>query len=98
MNDKELISVLILIIASLLKEQGRPFSMKALRNRIRSRQNDECVDLINAWVKSETGREALKRHLVDKKSYEAVAEEIDRSPKTAERIINKYGEELYSHV
>ena len=98
MSDKELISALILIIASLLKEQGKPFNMKVLRERVREHSNAECVALINTWVKSETGREALKRHLVDKQTFEAIAEEIDRSPKQAERIIKKYGEELYSHV
>ena len=98
MDDKQLISALILIIASLLKDQGKPFNMRELRERIKKHNRDECVELINQWVKSEMGRDALKRHLVDKKTFEAVAEEIDRSPKQAERIINKYGEELYAHV
>lgn len=98
MSDKELISALIIIIASLLKDGGKPFDMRELKKRVRMRDNVECADLINRWVRSEMGREALKRHLLDGMVIERVAEEIDRSPRQTARILNKAKDEIEKHI
>ncbi len=84
MSDKELISALIVIIASLLAPKDR--------------DNYEWVDLIDRWVRSEQGRHALKRLMIDNVTVERISEEIDRSPRHTSRIISKAKTELFKHV
>ena len=84
MSDKELISALIVIIASLLAPKDR--------------DNYEWVDLIDRWVRSEQGRHALKRLMIDNITVEKISEEIDRSPRHTSRIISKAKTELFKHV
>ena len=84
MSDKELISALIVIIASLLAPKDR--------------DNYEWVDLIDRWVRSEQGRHALKRLMIDNVTVERISEEIDRSPRHTARIISKAKTELFKHV
>ncbi|MBR0090244.1 MAG: hypothetical protein IJP92_00880 [Lachnospiraceae bacterium] len=85
MNDKVMISALIMVIASLLKSK-------------REYDNHEIVELIEKWVRSEMGRAALKRHMIDDVSIESISEEIDRSPRQTARIIKKARQELQSHM
>ena len=86
MTDKELISCLIVVIASLLADKKE------------TRDNYEWIDLIDRWVRSERGRHVLKRFMVDHITVEKISEEIDRSPRHTSRIISKAKEELFSQM
>ena len=86
MDDKQLISALIVIIASLLSDKKK------------DRDNYEWIDLIDRWVRSEQGRHALKRLMIDNVTVERISEEIDRSPRHTSRIISKAKTELFKHV
>lgn len=88
MDDKELIAGLIVIIASLLDD----------KDPLTRRDIPECIDLINRWVKSEKGRQVLKRHMLDGLTIEQIAEEVDRSPRQTARILKRSKEELMKHV
>ena len=96
LSDKELINVLIIIIAILLKEPKN--NIKALKKRMKRYDNDEAIDLINRWVKSERGRCMLKRVVVDDISVESVSEEINLSSKQAARVIKKAISDVYPNV
>ena len=44
-------------------------------------RNSEMDTLIGEWVHSELDRAILRRKLLDKATYEQIAEEVDRSTK-----------------
>ena len=98
LSDKELITGLVLIVASMLEEKGDPLSTDTLRERLKRYDNYARIELIDRWVHSETGRTVLKRLLIDHVSGEAISEEIDRSPRQTARIIKQAKTELSGHI
>ena len=54
---------------------------------IRSIPNDELSALIDKWIKGDVKRIVLKRHFIDGKTFEKIAEEADVSAQTVKNII-----------
>lgn len=53
---------------------------------------------INDWVLGERDRKVLKRKYLDAITNEAIAEEIDISPKTVQNIVNKWRDTIARHL
>jgi hypothetical protein len=54
---------------------------------IRSLPNDELSALIDKWIKGDVKRFVLKRHFIDCKTFEKIAEEADISAQTVKNIV-----------
>ena len=64
-------------------------------NRFNNIPNNQLIEIIENWIKSERDRNLMKRRLIDGISLERLAEEFELSPKQAYRITNKYYDYLY---
>ena len=64
-------------------------------NRFNNIPNNQLIEIIENWIKSERDRNLMKRRLIDGISLERLAEEFELSPKQAYRITNKYYDFLY---
>lgn len=64
-------------------------------NRFNNIPNNQLIEIIENWIKSERDRNLMKRRLIDGISLERLAEELELSPKQAYRITNKYYDFLY---
>lgn len=60
--------------------------------------NSTISVLINEWIHSERDREILKMSLVDKISYEIIAEHFKMSGKQIGRIVRKGVSEIIIHI
>lgn len=60
--------------------------------------NSERVQLINEWIHSERDRQILKMSLIDKISYEKIAEHFEMSDKQIGRIVRKGVSEIIIHI
>ena len=54
----------------------------------------EIENLINEWILSERDRKIMKRRLIDGICIEALAEEVDMSPRQVHRIVKKLSAKL----
>lgn len=54
---------------------------------IRNLANDELSALIDKWIKGDVKRFVLKRHFIDCKTFEKIAEEADISAQTVKNIV-----------
>ena len=52
--------------------------------------NEEIQRRIDAWIHKERDRQILKRKLIDGITFEALAEEVDMSPRGVQNIVYKY--------
>ena len=64
-------------------------------NRFNNIPNNQLIEIIENWIKSERDRSLMKRRLIDGISLERLTEEFELSPKQAYRITNKYYDYLY---
>lgn len=53
---------------------------------------------IDQWIFNEIHREMLKRNLLDGKTYEQIAEQLDMSSRQVARLIPKLQEQLFKHI
>ena len=53
---------------------------------------------INEWILNEKHRAILSRRLIDGRTYDALAEEFDMSPRQIKRIVYKCEETLFRHI
>jgi DNA-directed RNA polymerase specialized sigma24 family protein len=53
---------------------------------------------INEWILNEKHRSILLRRLIDGRTYDALAEEFDMSPRQIKRIVYKCEETLFRHI
>lgn len=60
--------------------------------------NSERVQLIDEWIHSERDRQILKMSLIDKISYEKIAEHFEMSDRQIRRIIKKGVSEIIIHM
>ena len=65
-------------------------------NRFNNIPNNQLIEIIENWIKSERDREIMKRRLIDGITIERLEEEFDLSVKQAHRITIKYSDYLYS--
>lgn len=63
---------------------------------LRNIANDDLAFLIDKWVKGEVKRHVLKRHFIDGKTFEQLAEETDVSVQTIKNIVYSQGDYLTS--
>lgn len=64
-------------------------------NRFNNIPNNQLIEIIENWIKSERDRNLMKRRLIDGISLERLAEEFELSPKQAYHISNKYYDYSY---
>lgn len=60
--------------------------------------NEELARLIDSWIKNERDRYILKRRLIDGKTYEAIAEEVDLTVDRVKQIVYKQQNVLFDHI
>lgn len=70
--------------------------MKSKLNDNLSRTQYE--NLIDEWIFNELHRHILKRCLLDGKTYEQIAEEVDMSTRHMARIIPQLKTQLFKHL
>ena len=63
-----------------------------------NRSRSEWERLIDEWIFNERDRTILKRKLLDGVSIERIAEEVDMSPRQAQRIIHRQSEKLFDKL
>lgn len=59
---------------------------------------DQWILLIDEWVLSERDRYILKRKLIDKHTFEEIAEELEMSDRQIKNIVTKHFAEIISHI
>lgn len=64
-------------------------------NRFDNIPNNQLLQIIENWIKSERDRNLMKRRLIDGISLEKLSEEFELSVKQVYRITNKYYDILY---
>ena len=60
--------------------------------------NSHWLELINEWVHSERDRYILKRKLIDKHTFEDIAEEVGMSDRQIKTIVTKNFAEIITHI
>ena len=58
----------------------------------------EWVELIDLWIFNETDRAILKRHLLDGRTYEQLAEEFNYSDRHIKTRVYKAEKQLFKHI
>lgn len=58
----------------------------------------EWERLIDEWIFNELHRHIIKRCLLDGKTYEQIAEEVDMSARHMARIIPELKKQLFKHL
>ena len=58
----------------------------------------EWERLIDEWIFNELHRHIIKRCLLDGKTYEQIAEEVDMSSRHMARIIPELKKQLFKHL
>lgn len=58
----------------------------------------EWIELIDLWIFNETDRAILKRHLLDGRTYEQLAEEFNYSDRHIKTRVCKVEKQLLKHI
>lgn len=53
-------------------------------------RNSDITATIDEWVQGERDREILKRSMIDRRTHEQIAEEMDISPRTVDNVTRRW--------